>query len=233
MTDSLTAEAASPCPALDLTDPETLARVQQEYAEAIPRIEAHAKVHFRGIRDPGRRGDAIQDTIGIGWKHWLSAIKNGKDPKDFVSSIAEMAVRHVRVGRLVWRQEPAKDVMSPRAQHSKGFAVEQLNVSTARPHEQFYSDPHGQEQMDTLEERLADNTRTPPPEQAAFREQYGMLLEQMGPRNGPIVDDMAAGENTFALADKYKLSPGRVSQLRREAEKTWRKIDAGDDELGR
>lgn len=218
---------------LDLTDPETLALVQRQYEAAMPRIREHAEIKFRYLRDPGSHDDAIANTLGIGWKHWLSAIRHGKDPNEFVSSIAEMSVRHVRAGRRVDGQERAKDVMSRRAQEKKGFAVEQLQASTRRSHEEIHGDPHGQEHMDAMEVRLTDNTRTSPPEQAAFREQYGMLLDKVGPRKRPIVEDMAGGSDTKDLADRHKVSQGRISQIRREAEQTWRKIDRlgdGDDQ---
>ena len=115
--------------------------------------------------------------------------------------------------------------MSPRAQKSKGFAVEPLPASTRRSHEEIHSDPHGQERMDVVEERLADNTRSPVPEQAMFREQFGMLLDQVGEKKKPIVQDMAGGADTKHLAAEHKISAGRVSQIRREAQNVWKRID--------
>jgi len=216
---------------LDLSDPQTLARVQQEYLDALPRIHEHAQINFRYIRDPGRRDDAIQDVIGIGWKHWLAAIRHGKDPKEFVSAVADFAVRQVRSGRKLTGQERAKDVMSPVAQRRKNFTVKSLPSSLARPYDEICSNPHGQEKMDVVEERLTDNTITPPPDQAAFREYWRLFLERLGDKKREIVVDMAGGEGTNELAAKHKVSAGRISQVRREAAELWRNLerDPGDD----
>jgi len=210
---------------LDLSDPDTLARVQQDYLDALPRIHRHAEINFGRIRDPGRRDDAIQDVIGIGWKHWLAAIKKGKDPNEFVSAVADFAVKQVRSGRKVTGQERAKDAMSPVAQRRKGFAVKTLPNSLAKPYEVICGDPNGQEKMDAVEERLTDNTITSPPDQAAFREQWRLFLEELGPKKRPIVEDMAGGEDTNTLAAKHKVTAGRVSQIRREAAQVWRGLE--------
>src|SRR4051812_28274349 len=76
-------------PVVDLSEPEALKPVQEQFIElALPRIEAHARVHFGYIRDPGRRDDAVATAVGIGWKHWLAAAGQGKDPAEFVNAIA-------------------------------------------------------------------------------------------------------------------------------------------------
>src|SRR5450755_1635642 len=136
---------------LPVLDAEALAKAQADYAAALGRIRAHAEIQFRGIKDPGRHDDAIANVVGIGWKHWLSALRHGKDPNQFVSVIADKAVRQVRAGRRVDRQERKKDVLSNLP--GKGFFVERLAGSVAP----------GQEPMDAVVDRLADNTRTTPP----------------------------------------------------------------------
>lgn len=200
MTDTLAQPKSKP---LEL-DPETIRRAQADYEKAIDRITAHAEIHFRHIHDPGRHDDAIADVIGIGWKHWLSAVKQGKNPNEFVSASADYSVRQVRAGRRLGRQELAKDVLSPRAQKLKGFQTEPIPEDAI--------------------EAIRDNTHTPPPEQAAFREQWGMFVDRLG-RKRPIVEEMAAGEDTSSLAAKHMLSQARISQIRREAEREWKDID--------
>jgi hypothetical protein len=85
-------------------------------------------------------------------------------------------------------------------------------------------DPHGQDRLDTFEERLRDNTVTPPPEQAAFRIDFPRWLCGLGERNRKIALDMATGESTLELARKYPLSQGRISQLRREFHLDWQRF---------
>src|SRR5437763_1531536 len=80
----------------------------------------------------------------------------------------------------------------------------------------IYADPHGQDGMDAMEERLKNNTRSPVPDQAAFRIDYPAWLCQLGARNREIAKDMTLNLGTLELANRHKMSPGRISQLRRE-----------------
>jgi hypothetical protein len=93
-----------------------------------------------------------------------------------------------------------------------------------RSHEALYADPHGQDVVDAFEERLQDNTHSPVPDQAAFRIDYPAWLAQLGQRNRAIAEDMALDHSTMELAVKHQVSPGRISQLRRELHQDWRRF---------
>jgi hypothetical protein len=41
-----------------------------------------------------------------------------------------------------------------------------------------------------------------------------------------MIDDLMVGERTLAVADGYGLSPGRISQLRREFHDDWERFCA-------
>jgi hypothetical protein len=185
------------------------------------RIELHAKISFRHLRCPGRKADAVQETLAVAWQWFLKAVEKGKDVNEFVSALASYAVRHVRSGRRLVCSEKAKDVLSALAQQRHHFKVEPLNCSTRRDHETLYADPHGQDELDGYEERLRDNTVTPPPDAAAFRIDFPAWLSQLGPRNREIAQDMAMDLATQELARKYRVSPARISQMRREFWRDW------------
>jgi hypothetical protein len=195
--------------------------MQAHFLSILPRIENHAQIRFRHLRCPGEREDAIAETIAIAWKWYLSISGRGKTIDDFVMTLADLAVRHVRSGRRLCGQEHSRDVLSSRAQRTKGFRVERLPSSTQRAHEALHGDPHAQSHTDAFEERLKDNTQTPPDEQAAFRIDYRDWLSQLGERNRRIVVDMALELGTGELAARHRVSPGRISQLRKEFHATW------------
>jgi hypothetical protein len=190
----------------------------------MPRIRVHAEIHLGHIKCPGRRADAIAEVLALSWSWYVRAVEQGKDPSEFVSALADFAVKHVRCGRRLCGQEKAKDVMSPRAQRNKGFTVESLPSSTCQSHEEFYASPHGQDRMDAVEERLRDNTQSPIPDQAAFRIDYPAWLKQLERRKRKIVKDMVLDLGTMELAAKHKLSPGRISQMRREFFQDWHRF---------
>jgi hypothetical protein len=122
--------------------------------------------------------------------------------------------------RLV-RKEKSKDVLSLCAQKQHGFAVESLPSSTASSFEERYSEIHGQQKQDVFEERLRDNTQTPVVEQVCFRIDFPVWLETLTPRERRLVHEMANNERTLDLSQRFELSPGRISQKRRELHADW------------
>jgi hypothetical protein len=104
--------------------------------------------------------------------------------------------------------EKTKDVMSPRAQQMRGFTVAKLpDFSTLS--------------TNPLVEALTDNTQTPPDEAAAFRIDFPAWLIQLGDRRRRIAEDLMMGERTMDVANQQGVSPGRISQLRREFKGDW------------
>jgi hypothetical protein len=198
--------------------------LQAHFLAILPRIEEHAQIRFGFLRCPGRRDDAVAEVVALCWRWFLGLVAQGKDVNQFVSVLADYAVRHVRSGRNLCGQERAKDVMSARAQRNKGFRVEPLNGSTRRCLEDLLGDPHAQEQIDAFEERLRDNTVSPVSDQAAFRIDYPEWLAQLGVRNRGLAQYMAKEYGTFELAERHKVSAGRISQLRRELHQDWRRF---------
>jgi hypothetical protein len=196
-------------------------RLHRQFLAILPRIEKHARIHFRFLRCLSTRDDAVAEVVAIAWRWFLHITEQGKDVNDFVTTLADFAVRHVRSGRRLCGQERAKDALSPRARRIKGFRVESLPTSTQRSYSTVFNDPRGQQMMDAFEERLQDNTITPPPDAAAFRIDYPTWLGQLGERHRTIAEDMALDFGTKELATRHKVSPGRISQLRRELHRDW------------
>jgi hypothetical protein len=121
---------------------------------------------------------------------------------------ATTRLRALQLAFLSILPQRAKDALSPVAQRRRGFAVGRLpDVSTLNGNPLF--------------DALHDNTRSPVPEQVAFRFDFPAWLTSLGPRNRSIAQDMAQGLCTGELADAYGLSPARVSQLRREFHQSW------------
>src|SRR5262249_22789177 len=150
--------------------------------------------------------------VALAWKWFLRLVAKGKDAAAFPATIAAFAARAVRSGRRLCGQEKAKDVLSPRAQQRKHFAVQSL------PDQDSGGADNG-----TIAARR-DNTKSPPDEQAAFRIDFPDWLTRLGDRNGRIAWDMALGERTRELADRYGTSQARISQLRREFLEDWRRF---------
>lgn len=190
----------------DLSEPGAL---QAHFTAAVlPRIQRHAKVQFSYLHGEAR-DDAIAKAVGLAWKYYAAEIDKGKNPDDYISSIATFAVKHVRAGRDVTGQEKAKDVMSKRAQRSKGFSVQSIPD---------HDDP--KEENEAVE-ALRTWRETPPDEAAQFNHDFPMLIEELPEKQAAVVLDAAAGSTTTELAQAHNISMGRVSQIRSEARKKW------------
>ena len=197
------------------------------FLSVLPRVETHARIRFRHLRCPGRRDDAVAEVVAVCWRWYLRLLERGKDVGEFASSFADYAVRHVRSGRRLCGQEKAKDVFSPLAQARHGFEVEALARATRTGREEVYAAPHGQGTQDAFEERLRDDAVTPPPDQAAFRIDWPLFLATLSGRDRDIIRDMACDLGTGELAHKHEVSPGRISQLRREFRASYERFHGG------
>jgi len=191
---------------------QSIEQLHARFLAILPRVQTHAEIHFRHIRCPGKRDDAVAEVIAVCWRWFLRIEEQGKDVNEFVSTLADYAVRHVRRGRHLCGQEAKKDAISPLAQRMHDFvtkALPQYDTST---------------EDNKMLESLRDNTRTPPNEQAAFRIDFPQWLCQLGDRNRRIAEDMMVNESTQNLAAKHKVTQGRVSQLRREFHRDWQRF---------
>src|SRR5262245_42746063 len=181
------------------------------FLSILPRIERHGRVYFRHVRCPDRKADAIGEMVALSWRWFVRLAEQGKDATRFPSVLATFAARAVYSGRRLAGACKAKDALSPAAQRRHGFAVGRLpDFSTLNGN--------------PLAEALQDNTRSPVLDQVAFRFDFPAWLASLGARDRGIAQDMAQGHRTGELAQKYGLSPARISQLRREFYRDWQQF---------
>jgi hypothetical protein len=194
------------------------------FLRLLPKIETHARICFRGVRCPVKQEDRVQECVALGWKWFLSLAEQGKDVFAFPMAFAALLARAVRCGRKLCGQERAGDVLSFVAQARHAFRVERLPATTRSPQEQLYADPYGQALLDAFEERLRDNTLTPVPDQVIFRIDFPVWRCTRSERDRRVIDALLAGGRTRDVSRQFGLSPGRVSQLRRDFLEDWRRF---------
>jgi hypothetical protein len=175
----------------------TVDTAESRFVSLLPVIELHARFAFRGVRCLFTRDDRIADAVALAWKCFVRLAEKGKDVEGFKTTFASTVARSVSCGRRVTRMEKAKDVMSRRAQTRKGFTV------------------------DSIDEPLRANTITPVPDQAAFRIDFRAWVKTLTSRERRIVRAMLRDERTLDLSRQFNLSPGRISQMRREFAERW------------
>lgn len=202
------------CDQTSIPDSISTTTLQNEFLSVLPRIELHARISFRDVRCPARKDDLIQETVAIAWESFQRTSQQGKDPTTFVSAIARYAVLHVRNHRNLCGTEKSKDAMSKLGQHRSGFTTLSLSGGCEMDHFNW-------------EDALRDNSQTPIPEQVVFRVDFPRWLSSMQDREQQLVGQFLLGESNHVLAQRFGISRGRISQLRRELYESWQQFCDG------
>jgi hypothetical protein len=185
-------------------------------------VQRHASVVFRTLPEVERE-EAIAEAVAAAYVAYRRLRDRGIDPaREFPSMMATFAVRQVRDGRRVGGRRSSKDVLSPRAQRRHGFRVQSLPMSTRRSHEEVHTTIHGQGRMDCFEEMLHEDRKTPVPEQAAFRIDWPEFMRSLSQRDRWLATFLSLGNSAKEAAEKFRLSQGRVTQLRQGWCREWR-----------
>jgi DNA-directed RNA polymerase specialized sigma24 family protein len=198
-------------------------KAQEAFLAILRCVETHAAIVCRRIPNAHDREDFIQETLCIAWKWTLRMTeRQQKDPRAFPTAVATLAAKHARSGRkFVGGKLGKNDALSRFAKARGGFTVRPL-PSTAASHEQLYGAVKGQQRHDALEEILGEHDRSPVPDQVASRIDFATWRLGHDERRREMLDEMVAGETTTELAEKFDVSPARISQMRREFLSAWR-----------
>ena len=141
-----------------------------------------------------------------------------------MTAFTTLLARAVNSGRRLTGMAKAKDVMNTATQRRHGFRVESLPASSAVGYDHLYASPLGQELQDAYEERLRDNTVTPVLDQVQFRIDWPAWLATLTGRERRMIGAMARNDRTKDISREFEVSPGRISQMRREFHDDWRRF---------
>jgi hypothetical protein len=179
------------------------------FLRMLPKIVRHAKVILPRLR-PEARADAIQEIAANAAVAYARLAELGKEDVAYPTPLATFAVRQFVAGRRVGGRLNCRDVSSEYAQQRKRFMVERLD--------------RRDEETGEWIEAVVEDTRTPPADQAAFRVDFPDWLASLSRRNERIAEALALGHTTGAVARRFGVSPGRISQLRQELRTSWTKF---------
>jgi RNA polymerase sigma factor (sigma-70 family) len=181
-------------------------RWHKVFLAMLPKIVDHAKVAFRHLRGEARQ-DAIQETIANALVAFVALVRRGKMSIAFPTVLAKYAVAQINDGRRVGNRLNVREVLSPYAQKHKGFKVERLD--------------HFDEDEQAWSEAIVEDRTAGPAETARVRLDFSAWLDSLKRRDRRIAEALAVGNRTSEVAKKFKVSEGRVSQLRRELKAAW------------
>ena len=141
---------------------------------------------------------------------FIRLVRRGKVGLAYPTPLADYAIRQVRAGRRVGGRQNVQDIMSHRPQCARGH---QLN---AHP-----------ERTGGLNLMLCEDRHAGPAETAASRLDLADWFRSLSPRNRRIARALALGEQTNVVAQRFGLTPGRISQLRAWFRNHWEQFQAG------
>ncbi|MEX2140539.1 MAG: hypothetical protein WD894_14850 [Pirellulales bacterium] len=172
----------------------------------LPTIRRQVRLAFAGL-PPEERAEAIQEAIVNSLVAHLALLKRGKEDLAYPTPLARYAVAHVRAGRTTGCRLNSHEPLSRYAMRKRGFFVERLDRLEA--------------DTDVWQETLVEDKRCTPAEVAAVRLDFAEWLKLLPTRDRRIAIRLATGETTRETARRFRISPGRISQLRIELAQNW------------
>ena len=150
----------------------SLCVAQEQFTATLSAVEDAVKFAFRRRLRPQEYEEALAEARAAAWSAWHGLVERGKDPVEVgVPGIAANAIRWVRARRKVGNVNcgrGAMDVYHPRAQAACGFTLVSLDSDHVDA---------GDSTAGTWREWLAEDNKTTPADEAAFRLDFEDWLE--------------------------------------------------------
>ena len=184
-----------------------LAREHQEhFMQMVPVITAMARKAFSD-RDPEAREELTSEALTHSLVMFALLIEQGREALAYAAALALFGIKRVRIGRPAATPMNVKDVSSSYCQIRKGITLHRL-------------DRYDQDEGGWMEVLVEDKSCTPA-ELAATRIDFSDWLKTLSRREKKIATTLATGETTGNTARKFRVSPSRISHLRRQLKDSW------------
>ncbi len=181
------------------------------FLRMLPRIERYARMAFRQLRSDVR-DDAICEVIANCLSAYHRLYERNQLQRAFASPLVRFAVGQYYAGRRVGTSQCGRDLYGLRTRKEGQVQIRSIGTPV--------------EQRQAWLECLTDNRRTPVPDQAHFRIEFPRWLRTQSRRNRQIAERLSLGHSTAEVARRFKVSPGRISQIRRELHDSWQAFTA-------
>ncbi len=185
----------------------------KEFLALLPAILRHAKIAFAYLK-PEARAEAVQEVVANACQAYARLVELGKTDIAYATALARYGVKQTRDHRKVGGHLNILDVLSKYCQRRKNLTVERLDKFD-----------HAE---NVWEEILVEDKHAGPAATACARLDMDSWLKSLPVRHRRIAQYLSLGNRTSQAARKFKVSAGRISQLRKELAANWRAF-LGDD----
>jgi hypothetical protein len=189
--------------------------LHDRFTDLLPTIHDQLRFAFRN-EPPERRQEMIAEAIANCWVSFVKLVERDLQDVIYATPLAQFAIRHVLSGRRVGGTMNKNDITSEYAQRMKQITVERLTRYNKR--------------KSMWLEMLVEDRKVGPADTAAARIDFGDWLRTLGARRRRIAETLAKGETTSIAAAKFRVSQGRISQLRRELRDDWERFHGEAEE---
>jgi hypothetical protein len=182
-------------------------RQNDKFLSMLPDIRKQASFAFREIPVDARE-ELIQEVVAQAYALFVRLCQRGKLALVYATPLAQFSIKKVRAGRRLGSRANIRDITSPRPAVTKGFRIERLDRFNQRT---------GQ-----WREALVEDCTAGPAQIAETRLDFADWLKTLSNRDRQLAEKLALGDTTGCVAHMFRVSAGRVSQLRRDLCKSWR-----------
>jgi len=182
-----------------------------QFLRMLPVITRMSSIAFCD-RDPESREEATAEVIAVAYMMFVGLVQNGRETLAYPTPLAAFGIKQVKIGRKAATKLNCKDVSSEYARLKKGIVMERLS--------RFNKEDN------SWQEIVVEDKHATPADVACVRIDFAAWLRTLSRRDRRISQSLAAGATAADAAQKFGVSSGRISQLRRELKNSWQKFQA-------
>ena len=188
----------------------------EDFLSLMPAISRCANRAFRYL-DAEARDEAVQEVVAKSFSAYRRLLDRGRGEVIAATPLARYAIAQTKVGRSLGGELNGDDISSRYAQHKHGIEVRSLE--------------HLDEADGTWKSILVEDATATPAEIAAIRVDFQVWLDTLPLRLREIAEQLSLGETTQAVAELFRVTAGRISQIRRQLQQAWEEFQGEDPSL--
>jgi hypothetical protein len=188
---------------------------QNAFLMILPRIQTQAWRAFQGLSFDMKQ-ELQSEVVGHCWKSFIKLFELGRHEDVSPMTLARFAIRAVRSGRRIGASLNINDVSSSYCQNRMGIRSAAFCII----------DQNG----DNWAESLIADERARPDQLVMARIDFSEWLQTLKPLHRKVAEHLSLGESTHSTARIFNLSLGRISQIRRLLERSWRSFQTEECE---
>lgn len=171
----------------------------------LPAIRQMAQFAFRTL-PAWEREEAVSDVIVNAFCAFRRLVDLDKIDLAYPTPLGRFAISQYRSGRRVGTSLSKRDVLASPDRDRARYLVSSLNA---------------QETEREWCETIADHRYWPVADQAAFRVDFPAWLRSQSRRDRGLIKFLSVGNRSCDAAERFGLSPARISQLRAQWQASW------------